>query len=44
MTYADTPDYIAVVMGHEMAHAIARHGNERMSQQAAVDLTGSLAS
>jgi predicted Zn-dependent protease len=27
---------MAVVMGHEIAHAVARHGNERMSQALAV--------
>lgn len=31
---------VAVVMGHEIAHAIARHGNERMSQQLAIQMSG----
>jgi predicted Zn-dependent protease len=31
---------VAVVMGHEIAHAIARHGNERMSQQLVIQLGG----
>ena len=31
---------LAVVMGHEIAHAIAAHGNERMSQMLAVQLGG----
>ncbi|MBN8697143.1 MAG: M48 family metallopeptidase [Bacteroidetes bacterium] len=35
---------LAVVMGHEIAHAIARHGNERMSQGMAVQFGGVLLS
>lgn len=31
---------LAVVMGHEIAHAIANHGNERMSQQLAIQMGG----
>jgi predicted Zn-dependent protease len=31
---------LAVVMGHEIAHAIARHGNQRMSQGLLVQLGG----
>jgi metalloendopeptidase OMA1, mitochondrial len=33
---------LAVVMAHEIAHALARHGGERMSQEAAVNGVGSM--
>ena len=35
---AKTEAGLAVVMGHEIAHAIARHGNERMSGKMIVGL------
>ncbi|HLO90469.1 MAG: M48 family metallopeptidase [Chloroflexota bacterium] len=35
-----TEDALAVVLGHEIAHAIAQHGNERMSQQLVQQLGG----
>lgn len=31
---------LAVVMSHELAHVLARHGGERMSQEGAVNLAG----
>lgn len=31
---------LAVVLGHEIAHAVAKHGNERMSQELATQLGG----
>ncbi len=39
LTAARTPDQLAAVMGHEVAHVLARHGNERVSQQYAVGET-----
>ncbi len=40
LQYTQDEDGLAVVMGHEIAHAIARHGNERMSQGLMVELGG----
>ena len=42
MPVLTTPDLIAVVMSHEMGHAIARHGNERMTQQALSNMVGAV--
>ncbi len=35
---------LAVVLGHEITHAVAKHGNERMSQELAAQGIGSLGS
>ena len=35
---------LAVVMGHEIAHAVARHGNQRMSQGLLVQFGGAMLS
>lgn len=44
LKYANTPDYIAVVMGHEMAHALAKHGRNRQTVATLVGLIGIVAS
>lgn len=38
LPYTKTEDGLAFVLAHEVAHAIARHGGERMSQQLLVQL------
>ena len=40
LEYTEDENGLAVVMGHEIAHAIARHGNERMSKALAVQMGG----
>lgn len=40
LPYTKTRDGLAVVLGHEIAHVIARHGNERMSQALLIQLGG----
>lgn len=44
MDIADGKSELAVVMGHEIAHAVARHGNERMTQKMAVQAVGMILS
>lgn len=43
MKLMDSDDEIACVMGHEIGHAIARHGNERMTQAYALQGATTLA-
>jgi predicted Zn-dependent protease len=41
---ASSDDELAVVMGHEIGHVIARHGAERMSEQMVIQGLGALGS
>ena len=38
LSVADNPDRLATVIGHEVAHVLSQHANERLSQQTAVDI------
>jgi predicted Zn-dependent protease len=40
LPYTQNEAALAVVMGHEVTHAILQHGNERMSQQLGAELVG----
>jgi len=40
LPFTKTEEGLAVVMGHEIAHAVAKHGNERMSHQMGVQMGG----
>jgi len=40
LQYTQDETGLAVVMGHEVAHAMAQHGNERMSQALLVNMGG----
>jgi predicted Zn-dependent protease len=43
LEFVESDDELAVVMGHEIAHAVARHGGERISQSMAASIVGELA-
>lgn len=40
LPYTQNENALAIVLGHEIAHAIARHGNERLSQGLLINLGG----
>ena len=40
LPYTQDETGLAIVIGHEVAHAIAKHANERISQQVATQYTG----
>src|SRR4030095_10506787 len=40
LPYTQKRAALAVVMGHEVSHAVLQHGNERMSQQLGAELVG----
>ncbi len=42
MPYASTDAELAAVLGHEVAHAVAKHSNERMSQQLVANYGGAI--
>ncbi|NOQ68635.1 MAG: M48 family metalloprotease [Gammaproteobacteria bacterium] len=44
LKYAKNQDQLATVIGHEIAHVIAKHGNERVSSQMATQLGLDIAS
>ncbi|MDR1938569.1 MAG: M48 family metallopeptidase [Tannerellaceae bacterium] len=42
LPYASTDEELAAVLGHEVAHAVAKHANERMSQQLLAQYGGAI--